>query len=103
MQARPLTLIVLQLVRVVPLVAAFALWWLGLHALANRTILQPIADGGDPQMMLYVGGAIVLSLGLFVLSAAAGWVFSIAPLLAMLHGTGPLKSPARCAAHRRPA
>ena len=87
-----MTLIVLQLVRVLPLAAAFAAWWLGLRALASWSILQPIAAGGDPQIMLYVGGAIALTLALFVLSAALGWVFSMAPLLAMLHGTGPARS-----------
>lgn len=92
LRARPATLIVLQMVRLVPLVTAFALWWTGLQSLANRTILQPIAAGGEPQMMLYVGGAIVLSLGLFVLSAGVGWVFNMAPLLAMMHDTGPLRS-----------
>ena len=83
---------VLQLLRLLPLVAAFAAWWVGLRALAAWSILQPIAAGGDPQIMIYVGGAIVLTLVLFVLSAAVGWVFSIAPLLAMLHGTGAARS-----------
>ncbi len=92
LQSRPVTLVVLQLLRVLPLAALAVAWWLGLRALANWSILQPIAAGGDPQMMLYVGGAIVLSLGLFVLSALTGWVFGIAPLLAMLHGTGPVQS-----------
>ncbi|MGI4852714.1 MAG: hypothetical protein ACRYF4_01555 [Janthinobacterium lividum] len=92
LQFRPARLMLLQLLRVVPLAAAFAAWWFGLRALANSTIYRPIAAGGEPQMMLYVGGVIVLSLGLFVLSAAAGWVFSIAPLLSALHGTGALRS-----------
>ena len=92
LHAKPVTLMLLQLLRLVPLVAAFAAWWFGLHALANWSILGPIAAGGDPQIMLYVGGAIVLTLALFVLSAALGWIFSIAPLLAMLHGTGPARS-----------
>ena len=92
LQSRPLTLIVLQLLRILPLTVAFAAWWIGLRGLANRTILQPIAAGGDPQMMLYVGGAIVLTLGVFVVAALSGWVFSMAPLLAMIHGTGTVRS-----------
>lgn len=89
---RPVTLMVLQFLRLLPLAAAFAAWWFGLRALANGTIYRPIASGGEPQMMLYVGGIIVLSLGLFVLSAAAGWVFSIAPLLSAMNGRGALRS-----------
>ena len=92
LHARPATLILLQLLRVLPLVAAFAAWWIGLRALAAWSILQPIAAGGEPNIMLYVGGAITLTLALFVLSAAVGWVFSIAPLLAMINGTGPARS-----------
>ncbi len=89
---RPFTLVVLQLLRVLPLAAAFAVWWVGLKALANWSILQPIAAGGEPQIMLYVGGLIFLTLGLFVLSAVAGWVFSIAPLLSMIDNTGAARS-----------
>jgi hypothetical protein len=92
LHARPLTLIVLQLLRMLPLASAAALWWLGLRALAQWSILGPIAAGGEPQIMLYVGGAIALSLGLFLLSAATGYVFSIAPLLAMLHNKGAAAS-----------
>jgi hypothetical protein len=92
LHVKPVTLMLLQLLRLLPLVTAFATWWIGLRALAAWSILQPIAAGGEPQMMVYVGGAIVLTLALFVLSAAVGWVFSIAPLLAMINGTGPAQS-----------
>ncbi len=92
LHARLLTLVVLQLLRVLPLVAAAIAWWLGLRAVAQWSILGPIAAGGEPQIMLYVAGAIALTLGLFVLSAAIGWVFSIAPLLAMIHNAGVARS-----------
>jgi hypothetical protein len=92
LHARPLTMIVLQLLRVLPLAAAAVAWWLGLRAVAQWSIQDPIAAGGEPQIMLYVGGAIALTLGLFVLSAAVGWIFSIAPLLAMIHNTGAVRS-----------
>lgn len=86
------TLMLLQLLRVVPLVLSFGLWWLGVRALAQWTILQPIAAGGEPAMMAYVGGVIVLSLGLFVITAAVGWVFSLAPLLSAIKAEGPVAS-----------
>jgi hypothetical protein len=92
LRPRTVTLIVLQLLRVLPLAAAVSLWWLGLRALAQWSILGPIAAGGEPLMMVYVGGAIALTLGLFVLSLASGWIFSIAPLLAMRNGTGAARS-----------
>jgi hypothetical protein len=92
LHSRPLTLIVLQLLRVLPLAAAAVAWWLGLRAVAQWSILGPIAAGGEPQIMLYVGGAIVLTLGLFVLSAAIGWIFSVAPLLAMTLDAGVARS-----------
>jgi hypothetical protein len=86
------TLMLLQLLRVIPLALSFGLWWLGVQALAQWAILQPIAAGGDPAMMAYVGGVIVLSLGLFVITAAVGWVFSLAPLLSAIKDEGPLAS-----------
>ena len=86
------TLMLLQLLRVLPLALSFALWWAGVHALARWTILQPIAAGGEPAMMAYVGGVIALSLGLFVIMAAAGWIFSLAPLLSAIRNEGPAAS-----------
>ncbi len=88
LHARPATLVVLQLLRVLPLAAVFAAWWFGLQKLAQHTVLT----GGEPQMMVYVGGVIILTIGLFVFSAAIGWIFSIAPLLAMLHNTNAVRS-----------
>ncbi|SEB45638.1 hypothetical protein [Terriglobus roseus] len=86
------TLMLLQLLRVIPLALSFGLWWLGVRALAEWAILKPIAAGGDPAMMAYVGGVIVLSLGLFVITAAVGWVFSLAPLLSAMKGEGTVAS-----------
>ena len=92
LHSRPLTLVVLQLVRLLSLAAIIAAWVFGLYLIAVWSISQPVRAGGEPNIMLYVGGVIVLTLTLFVLSAAIGWVFSIAPLLAMIHGTGPARS-----------
>ena len=86
------TLLLLQAIRLLPLFAIAAAWWFGLQALARKVILDPISNGGEPQMMVYVGGAIVLSLGLFVLAGAIGWIFSAAPILSMRDGTGALPS-----------
>ena len=89
---RPLTLIALQAVRLLPLLLTAGIWWNSLQALARHTILDPIGNGGEPEMMVYVGGAIVVTLGLFVLSAATAWIFGVAPIIAMLHNTGVWRS-----------
>ena len=43
--------------------------------------------------MAYSAWVICLSLGIFVLWALLSWIFSIAPLLAMLEGTGVVSQP----------
>ena len=48
-----------------------------------------------PNLVAWSAWVICLSLGIFVLWAFLSWIFSIAPLLAMLEGTGVLGSLAR--------
>ena len=84
LHSRPGTLFILQLLRLIPLAGSFVVWWLGLRTIANFAVMRPIDAGAEPNMVLYFGLAIVLTLTLFVLWAAVSWVFSIAPLLAML-------------------
>ncbi len=86
---RPGTLLLLQVLRLVPILALGAAWWFGLQGLATFAIVNPILQGGEPQMMVYVAGVIVLSLGLFVAAAGVGWVFTAAPVLAMRDGQRP--------------
>ncbi len=92
MTPRPATLLVLQLLRLLPILGVAAAWWFGQRALATQSIVNPILRGGEPKTMLYVGGSIVLSLGLFVLAAGIGWMFTAAPVLAMRNGLGPIDS-----------
>lgn len=75
-------LLVLQAVRVVASFVVALVWWLGIQWLANATIAGPITEGHDPEIMAYTGGAIVLTLGLFVLTGALSWVFAAAPIVA---------------------
>ena len=88
LQPRIATMIGLQLLRILPLAALFSAWFFGVQALGRWTIVNPIANGGEPVMMAYVGGVIVLTLGLFVVSALIGWIFSLAPLLSATQGSG---------------
>ncbi|ADV83876.1 hypothetical protein [Terriglobus saanensis] len=92
LHARPFTLLVLNVVRLIPLCGGAALWWFALSAVAQKTILQPSEAGEEPQVMVYIAAAIALSLGLFLFWAAIGWIFTAAPLLAMRDGLGPVAS-----------
>ncbi len=68
------------------------LWIAGLHWIASVAVVRPLAHGGEPNLVLYFALTIVETLGLFVLWAIVSWVFSVAPLLAMLRGLGPAAS-----------
>lgn len=92
LQARPLTLMALQMVRVLALGGSFAIWfWLMVWAGAT-TITEPLNRGGEPNLVGYFALVIVGTLGLFTLWAVVSWVLAIAPLLAMLRGLGVLDS-----------
>jgi hypothetical protein len=82
------TMMVLQLIRVLALVAAFVLWLVCLHSAAADTVTGPLARGADPNLVTYFALAIVSTLGVFALWALISWVLSIAPLLAMLRNLG---------------
>jgi hypothetical protein len=86
----PLALIVLQLLRVAALAAACLGWYRAIHWAADATL-----NGNSPNLVAYCAWVICLSLGFFVFWALLSWIFSIAPLLAMLEGTGVLSSLAR--------
>jgi hypothetical protein len=76
---RPATLIVLQLLRVVALGGSFVLWFLAIQWSANTTL-----SGEVPNLVPYFALVICISLGIFTFWALASWVFSVAPLVALL-------------------
>jgi hypothetical protein len=88
LKPRPLTLMVLQLIRVIALAGSFAVWFLCLQWAAKTTVTGPMEQGGEPNLVGYFAMGIVLTLGLFTLWAVVSWVLSVAPLLAMLGGLG---------------
>jgi hypothetical protein len=92
LQARPMALVQLQAIRMAALAVSFALWFAGLQLASRVAISGPIAAGDEPNLVLYAAIMIVTTLGLFTLWAVVSWVFSVAPLLAMLHGTGAVTS-----------
>lgn len=88
LHARPWTLMVLQAIRVIALAASFVLWFACLQWAAGTTVTGPLTRGDEPNLVSYFALAIVATLALFILWAAVSWVFSVAPLLAMLRGIG---------------
>jgi len=88
MQARPVTLMALQALRMIALAASFAAWFWCLRADGRFAIAGPVARGEEPSVVLLCAIAIAATLGMFTLWAAVSWVFSVAPLLAMLRGIG---------------
>jgi hypothetical protein len=83
----PVTLIWLQLLRILALVAACLGWYSAIHWAANATL-----TGSSPNIVGYSAWVICLTLGAFVLWALLSWTFSIAPLLAVLEGLGVFRS-----------
>jgi hypothetical protein len=87
MRPARLTLILLQVLRIAALAAVCAGWYRALVWAANITL-----SSADPNLVAWSAWVICFSLGVFVLWALLGWIFSIAPLLAMLQGTGVFRS-----------
>jgi hypothetical protein len=90
MHFTPVSMVLLQLLRIAALAGAVAGWWEALQWAADSTL-----NHGPGNLVAYFAWAIVLSLGAFTLWALLSWIFSIAPLIAMLEGTGVLGSLAR--------
>ena len=86
------TMIALQSVRVAVSAVVALVWWFGVWWMARATIADPIAAGRDPEIMVYTGGAIVLTLGLFVMTGALSWIFAAAPIVAMRDDVGVWRS-----------
>jgi hypothetical protein len=86
--AKPATgaVIALQIVRLSALGASFAVWFEALRWASHQAIWKPLLAGGEPNLVLYFAIAIVASLGLFTLWGVVSWVFSAAPLLAVVEG-----------------
>jgi hypothetical protein len=83
LHAAPFTLILLQLVRMAALIGVWLGWYRAIQWAANVTL-----SSAPPNLVGWSAWVICLSLGIFVLWALLSWIFSIAPLLAMLEGKG---------------
>ena len=91
---RPAVSVALQLLRLVVLCAIFAVWFAAIRWAANYA-LAGAASGlsidtadAEPNLVLYCALVIIISLGIFTVWALLSWIFSIAPLLAILEDRG---------------
>lgn len=88
---RPGAMIALQLLRGIALCGSYVVWYLAVRWAANFTLSQASATDagqGEPNLVLYCTLVIIFSLGIFTVWALLSWVFSIAPLLALLENRG---------------
>lgn len=84
-------MIALQLLRIVALFGTLVVWWVAIRWAAHFSLatFSMSSDGmGEPNLVLYCALVIVFSLGIFTVWALLSWVFSIAPLLAVLERRG---------------
>jgi len=87
---RPVTLGVLQLLRLLFLCGSFVSWFTAVHWAANYAL-----SGDEPNLVVYCALVICISLGLFTVWALVSWVFLIAPLLVLLEDRGVASALAR--------
>lgn len=92
LHARPLTMMVLQMLRLLVLGASFAVWFALLMAVGRRVVMGPVAAGEEPNLLLYFVVAILETLGLFTMWAVLSWGLSLAPLVAMVENVGAWRS-----------
>ncbi len=87
LRSAPWLMVGLQLLRLVMLGGSIAVWFVCLHWAAWSSL-----SGPEPNLVGYFVKAIFLSMCVFFFWALVGWVFSIAPLLALLECTGMVAS-----------
>jgi len=86
--SRPVTLMLLQLIRMAAVCGIFWVWYAVLGWASHYAINDAIAAGTEPNLVLYCAIVIVSSLGFFTLWGFLSWFLSVAPLLAMLRNIG---------------
>jgi len=83
--SRPGALVLLQAVWMIALASTMGAWFYGLNSISAAHI----SATGEPDLVGYLIGVIVLSLSTFVVWALVSWVVSIAPLLVVLEDISP--------------
>lgn len=88
---RPGPLVVLQLLRAAALFAMIIAWFAAIRWAANLTLtgVSPASETtAEPSLVLYLGLVIAISLAAITIWLLLSWVFSIAPLISLLDGSG---------------
>jgi len=83
LRSAPWLLAAMQLVRIAALGGSVVVWFVCLHWAAWTSL-----GGAEPNLVGYFVKAIFLSFAVFCCWAVIGWVFTVAPLLALLEGIG---------------
>lgn len=86
------TLVVLHAVRAGALGLVLWGWFAAVQWASRFAITGPIAQRADPNLVLYCGLVIVITLVIFTSWAAVNWVVGIAPLVAMRRNLGAFAS-----------
>jgi hypothetical protein len=95
---RPGPLVVLQLLRAAALFAMVVAWFAAIRWAANITLsgVSPASETtAEPSLVLYLGLVIAISLAAITIWLLLSWIFSIAPLIALLEQCGVGASLAR--------
>ena len=92
LRIKPVTLILLQIVRTFALAATFYAWFAGVQWAATVAITTKLQANRPADLVQYSALVIVISLGLFTLWAVASWIVSAAPVLSAIRGTGFMAS-----------
>ena len=88
MRVRVGTLMALQAIRVAALALVFSLWFRLVGWCAHFAVTGPIALKVEPNLVLYCGLVIVISIAMFCGWGVVSWVLGMAPLLAMTKDLG---------------
>jgi hypothetical protein len=82
-KAVAMTLFPLRLLRLLGIVLCLGLWGAIAYWLQMATLVRPAAEGGEPNVVLFLAMMIVVSLTLFVGWALTSWPLELAQTLAM--------------------
>ena len=85
-------MLLLQGLRALVLGAVVWLWLALLGAVGSSVLTGPIGRGEEPNLVLYCGLVIVISIAMFTGWAAVSWPLQVAPVLAMGEGLGVVGS-----------
>jgi hypothetical protein len=92
MKLRIGTLIGLQTLRITAFALVLRLWLALMVWSAAVAVSGPIAQHAEPNLVLYCGLCIVLSLVIYCSWGAVNWVLGVSPILAMKLNLGPVAS-----------